>query len=77
METVLRVPGVSSGVNRHNVELRVGCKCDVGIFIVYTVCTFNLLTLMFQHGRVMLQIENLLIARAVEITFVFYDGNML
>ena len=49
----------------------------VGIFIVYTVYTFNLLTLMFRYGRVMLQIKNLLIAGAVEITFVFYDGNML
>ena len=32
---------------------------------------------MFRHDRVMLQIKNLLIAGAVEITFVFYDGNML
>ena len=32
---------------------------------------------MFWHGRVMLQIKNLLIAGAVEITFVSYDGNML
>ena len=32
---------------------------------------------MFRHGRVMLQIKNLLIPGAVEITFVFYDGNML
>ena len=32
---------------------------------------------MFRHGQVMLQIKNLLIAEAVEITFVFYDGNML
>ena len=39
--------------------------------------TFNRLTLRFRHGRVMLQIKNLLIAGAVEITFVFYDGNML
>ena len=29
---------------------------------------------MFRHGRVMLQIKNLPIAGAVEITFVFYDG---
>ena len=48
-----KVPGESSGVNWHNVYLRVRCKCDVGIFIVYTVCTFNLLILMFRHGRVM------------------------
>ena len=39
--------------------------------VLYTVCTFNLLTLMVRHGRVMLQIEKLLIAGAVEITFVF------
>ena len=32
---------------------------------------------MFRHGRVMLQIKNLLIAGAVEINFVSYDGNML
>ena len=32
---------------------------------------------MFPHGRVMLQIKNLLIAGVVEITFVFYDGNIL
>ena len=32
---------------------------------------------MFWHGQVMLQIKNLLIAGAVEITSVFYDGNML
>ena len=32
---------------------------------------------MFRHGRVVLQNKNLLIAVAVEITFVFYDGNML
>ena len=32
---------------------------------------------MCQHSRVMLQIKNLLIAGAVEIAFVFYDGNML
>ena len=32
---------------------------------------------MFRHGRVMLQIKNLLIAGAVEIIFVFYDGNIL
>ena len=32
---------------------------------------------MFRHGRVMLQIKNLLIAGAVEITVVFYDGNLL
>ena len=29
---------------------------------------------MFRHGRVMLQIKNLLIAEAVEINFVSYDG---
>ena len=57
--------------------LRVRCKRDVGIFIVYAVRTFNRLTLMFRHGRVMLQIKNLLIAGAIEITFDFYDGNML
>ena len=77
MATVLRVPGEFSGVNWRNVQLRVRCKCDVGIFNVYTVCTFNILTLMFRHGQVMLQIKNLLIAGAVDITFVFYDGNML
>ena len=49
----------------------------VRIFIIYTVCTFNLLTLMFRHGRMMLQIKNLLIAGAVEINFVSYDDNML
>ena len=32
---------------------------------------------MYRHGRVMLQIKNLLIAEDVEITFVFYDGNLL
>ena len=32
---------------------------------------------MFRHGRVMLQFKNLLIAGVVEMTFVFYDGNML
>ena len=32
---------------------------------------------MFRHGRVMLQIKNLIIAGAVDITFVFYDGSML
>ena len=32
---------------------------------------------MFRHGRVMLQIKNLLIAGAVEITFVYYDSNVL
>ena len=32
---------------------------------------------MFRHGRVMLQIKNLLIAGAIEITFVFYDGIIL
>ena len=32
---------------------------------------------MIRHGHVMLQIKNLLIAGAVEITFVFYEGNML
>ena len=32
---------------------------------------------MFRHGHMMLQIKNLLIAGAVEIIFVFYDGNML
>ena len=32
---------------------------------------------MFRHGRVMLQIKNLLITGAEEITFVFYDGNKL
>ena len=32
---------------------------------------------MFRHGRMMLQIKKLLIAGAVEFTFVFYDGNML
>ena len=32
---------------------------------------------MFRYGRVMLQIKNLLIAGAVEITFVFDDGIML
>ena len=53
------------------------CKCDVGIVIVYMVCTFILLTLMFRRGRVMLQTKNLLFAGAVEIIFVFYDGNML
>ena len=52
-------------------------KCDVEIFIVYTVFTFNRLTLMFRHGCMILQIKNLLIAGAVEITCVFYDGNML
>ena len=30
---------------------------------------------MFQHGRVMLQIKNLLIAGAVEFNCVSYDGN--
>ena len=55
-----------------------GIMCDFGssvstmsgFFIVYTVCTFNLFILMFRHGRVMLQIKNLLIAGAVEIDFV-------
>ena len=32
---------------------------------------------MFWHGRVMLQIKNLLIAGAVDITVVFYDDNLL
>ena len=32
---------------------------------------------MFRRGRVMLQIKNILIAGALEITFVFYEGNML
>ena len=32
---------------------------------------------MFRHGRVMLQIKNIIIAGGVEITFVFYDGSML
>ena len=32
---------------------------------------------MFRHGRVMLQIKNLIITEAVEITCVFYDGNIL
>ena len=32
---------------------------------------------MFRHGQVMLQFKNLLIAGAVEITFVFYYGKML
>ena len=73
MEMVLRVPGESSGVNWRNVYLRVRCKCDVGIFVVYTVFTFNLFTLMYRQGRVMLQIKNLFIAWAVEITFVFDD----
>ena len=31
---------------------------------------------MFWHGWVMLQIKNLLIAGAIEIIFVFYDGNI-
>ena len=51
--------------------------CDVRISIVYKVCTFNLLTLMFRHGLVMLKIKNLLIAGAVEINFVSYDVNKL
>ena len=71
---VLRVPGESSGVNWRNVKLRDRCKCDVG-FSLFT--RYVLLTLMFSHGQVMLQIKNLLIAGAVEITFVVYDGNML
>ena len=32
---------------------------------------------MLLHGRVMLQIKNLFIIEAVEISFVFYDNNML
>ena len=32
---------------------------------------------MFRHGRVMLPTKNLLIAGAVEINFVSYDGNIL
>ena len=48
-----------------------GLSAMSGFVFVYTVCTFNLLTLMFRHGRVMLQIKNILIARALEITFVF------
>ena len=34
-------------MNWCNVHLRVRCKCLVGIFCVYTVCTFYLLTFMF------------------------------
>ena len=43
----------------------------------FSLFAFNLLTLMFRHSRVMLQIKNLLITGAVDIIFVFYDGNML
>ena len=51
---------------------------DVSAMSGFSLFTrFNLLTLMFRHGRVMLQIKNLLMAGAVEITFFFYDGNML
>ena len=32
---------------------------------------------MFRHGRVMLQINKLLIAGTAEITFVSYDGNVI
>ena len=51
--------------------------CDVGIFCVNMVRTFNLLSLMLWHILVMLQINNLLIAGAVEIIFVSYNGKML
>ena len=62
-----------------------GIMCNFGSdvsamsgFSLFTrFCTFNLLSLMFRHDRVMLQIKNLLIAGAVEISFVSYDGNML
>ena len=40
-------------------------------FSLFTRYVYNLLTLMFRQGRMMLQIKNLLIAGAVEITFVF------
>ena len=35
-------------------------------FSLFTFVYFSILTLMFRHGRVMLQIKNLFIARAVE-----------
>ena len=84
METVLRIPGESSVlqdqdqdsllVKRRNDNHSPGpviTELVPSSHVLYTVCTFNLLTLMVRHGRVMLQIEKLLIAGAVEITFVF------
>ena len=47
METVTTLFDESSDVNWCNAYLRVRCKGLVGIFCVYTVCTFYLLTLMF------------------------------
>ena len=60
-----------------NFRSGVSAMSGFSLFTRYVPGTFNLLTLMFRHDRVMLQIKNLLIAGAVEINFVSYYGIML
>ena len=74
IETVTTKSGESSAVNWCNTYRRARCKGLVGIFCVYTVCTFYLLTLVFPAWPS--QIKIILIAGAIEINVVIW-GDIL